>query len=256
MTQFVLVHGAWHGAWCWVRVLPLLRAAGHAAHAVTLTGVGERAHLLSADIRLATHIQDVLGLIACEELDDVVLVGHSYGGIVITGVAAALQGARPGLLRHLVYVDASAPHSGESWSSPHQPDVVAARVAAGRKSGGVSFPPPDAAVFGLAGADRDWVNRRMTPQPFGLYQDPLEFDEVAVASLPRTFIDCIAPAFPNIAPMRLRVRAEPGWRVIELATGHDAMVSAPRELAAALLGCAAGSAPQQSTGGTAWQSSM
>ena len=256
MTQFVLVHGAWHGAWCWARVLPLLRAAGHVVHAVTLTGVGERAHLLSADIRLATHIQDVLGLIACEELDDVVLVGHSYGGIVITGVAAALQGARPGLLRHLVYVDASAPHSGESWSSPHQPDVVAARIAAGRKSGGVSFPPPDAAVFGLAGADRDWVNRRMTPQPFGLYQDPLEFDEVAVASLPRTFIDCIAPAFPNIAPMRLRVRAEPGWRVIELATGHDAMVSAPRELAAALLGCAAGSAAQQSTGGTAWQSSM
>ncbi|MBK8739671.1 MAG: alpha/beta hydrolase [Betaproteobacteria bacterium] len=244
MTQFVLVHGAWHGAWCWVRVLPLLRAAGHGAHAVTLTGVGERAHLLSADIRLATHIRDVLNLIACEELDDVVLVGHSYGGIVITGVAAALQGERPGLLRHLVYVDASAPHAGESWSSPHRPEVVAARVAAGLKSGGVSFPPPDAAVFGLTGADRDWVNRRMTPQPFGLYQDPLEFDEAAVASLPRTFVDCIAPAFPNIAPMRLRVRAEPGWRVIELATGHDAMVSAPRELAAALLGCTAGAAPE------------
>jgi pimeloyl-ACP methyl ester carboxylesterase len=237
-AQFVLVHGAWHGAWCWARVLPLLRAAGHAAHAVTLTGVGERAHLLSADIRLATHFQDVLNLIACEELDDVVLVGHSYGGIVITGVAEALQQQRPGLLRHLVYVDASAPHSGESWSSPHAPEVVAGRVAAALKTSGLSIPPPDAGVFGLEGADRDWVNRRMTPQPFGLYQDSLAFDEARVASLPRTFIDCNQPALPNIAVMRQRVRSEPGWRVVELATGHDAMVSAPRELAGALLVCA------------------
>ena len=238
MTQFVLVHGAWHGAWCWARVLPLLRAAGHAAHAVTLTGVGERAHLLAADIRLSTHIQDVLNLIACEELDDIVLVGHSYGGIVITGVAAALQQQQPGLLRHLVYVDASSPRSGESWSSTHAPDVVAGRVAAGSRSGGLSIPPPDAAVFGLDGADRDWVNRRMTPQPFGLYQDPLVFDVARVASLPRLFVDCIEPALANIAVTRVRVRTEPGWRVIELATGHDAMVSAPRELAGALLGCA------------------
>ncbi|MFS8086980.1 MAG: alpha/beta fold hydrolase [Acidobacteriota bacterium] len=238
MTQFVLVHGAWHGAWCWVRVLPLLRAGGHAAHAVSLTGVGERAHLLSADIRLRTHIQDVSHVITCEELDDVVLVGHSYAGIVITGVADALQRERPGLLRHLVYVDGSAPHAGESWSSTHAREVVAARVAAARESGGVSIPPPDASVFGLAGADRDWVNRRMTPQPFGPYHDPLAFDAGRVACLPRTFIDCTAPALANIAVTRRRVRTEPGWRVIELATGHDPMVSAPRELAKALLACA------------------
>jgi pimeloyl-ACP methyl ester carboxylesterase len=169
----------------------------------------------------------------------VVLVGHSYGGIVITGVADALQRQQPGLLRHLVYVDASAPHSGESWSSPHAPEVVAARIAPGKQSGGISIPPPDAAVFGLEGADRDWVNRRMTPQPFGLYQDPLVFDAARVASLPRTFVDCFKPALPNIDVMRRRARTEPGWRVIELATGHDAMVSAPRELAEALLACAA-----------------
>jgi len=110
------------------------------------------------------------------------------------------------------------------------------------KSGGLSLPCPDASVFGLAGADRDWVNRRMTPQPFGLYRDPLHFDESRVASLPRTFIDCIEPAFPNIATMRKRVRSEPGWKVIELWTGHDAMVSAPDELAAALCDCASGPA--------------
>src|SRR5947209_5724227 len=105
MATFVLVHGSWHGAWCWKRVLPLLRGAGHDVHAVTLTGVGERAHLLSADIRLDTHITDVVNLIDCEELADVILVGHSYGGIVITGVADRLQRRSPGLLQQLVYID-------------------------------------------------------------------------------------------------------------------------------------------------------
>ena len=126
VPQFVLVHGAWHGAWCWSRVLPRLRAAGHDAHAVTLTGVGDRAHLLSRDIRLATHVTDVVSLIECEELTDVVLVGHSYGGMVITGVADRMEAGHPGVLRHIVYVDGSAPRSGENWSTSHNPEVVAA----------------------------------------------------------------------------------------------------------------------------------
>ncbi len=239
MTQFVLIHGAWHGGWCWVRVLPLLRAAGHAAHAVTLTGLGERAHLLSPQIRLATHLQDVLNLIAVEELNDVVLVGHSYGGMVITGVADALQWQRPGMLRHLVYVDAFVPHPGESWSSTHAPEVVAGRVAAAEQSsGGLALPPPDAAAFGLKGADRDWVNRRQTPQPFAVYRDPLDFDASRIAALPRTYVDCTSLPVTNIAASRKRARNEPGWQVVELATGHDPMVSAPRELAQILLDCA------------------
>ena len=236
--QFVLVHGAWHGAWCWSRVLPRLRAAGHDAHAVTLTGVGDRVHLLSRDIRIATHVADVVGLIVCEELTDVVLVGHSYGGMVITGVADRMEAEHPGVLRHLVYVDGSAPRSGESWSSPHKPEVVAARVAAAEANGGLALPQPDARVFGLEGPDRDWVNRRMTPQPFGLYRDPLVFDEARVDRLPRTFIDCNQPAFPNIDAMRRRVRSEPGWNVVEIATGHDVMVSEPARLAQVLFGCA------------------
>ncbi len=239
MAQFVLVHGAWHGGWCWARVLPLLRAAGHAAHAITLTGVGERAHLLSPEIRLTTHLQDVLNLIAVEELDDVVLVGHSYGGMVITGVADALQRQRPGLLRHLVYVDAFVPHPGESWSSTHAPEVVAGRVAAAEQSsGGLTLPAPDAEAFGLKGADRDWVNRRQTPQPFAVYRDPLDFDARRIAALPRTYVDCTSPPAANIAASRKRARNEPGWQVVELATGHDPMVSAPREFAQILLDCA------------------
>lgn len=240
MTAFVLVHGAWHGGWCWRRVLPVLRAAGHVAHAVTLTGCGERAHLLAPGIRLATHVDDVLAVVACEELADVVLVGHSYAGMVITGAADRLLRDAPGTLAALVYLDAVTPHAGESWSSQHPPETVAARVEAARAAGGVALPPPDAEVFGLAGADRDWVNRRLTPQPFGVYQDPLHFSPERVASVPRTFIDCTRPALPTIAVMRERVRREPGWRVVELPTGHDPMVSAPDELARVLLSCGAG----------------
>lgn len=238
MSALVLIHGAWHGAWCWRRVLPGLRAAGHGAHAVTLTGVGERAHLLRPDLRLRDHIADVLGLIDAEELgDDLVLVGHSYGGLVMTGVADALlaRGLKP---RHLVYVDAVTPHPGESWSSQHAPETVRARLEAAAQRPDGAMPPPDAAVFGLDGADRDWVNRRQTPQPAGVYQDRLDFDAARIATLPRTFIDCTAPALPTIAVMRERVRREPGWRVVELATGHDPMVSAPEALVAQLLDCA------------------
>jgi len=236
---FVLVHGSWHGGWCWSRVLPLLRAAGHEAHAPTLTGVGERAHLLSRDIRVDTHVQDVLGLIEAEELQRVVLVGHSYAGTVITVVADRLQQSRPGLLQRLVYLDACIPDPGDSWSSSNPPEIVAKRAEESRASGGLSCPPPDAAVFGLEGADRDWVNRRQTPQPFAVYQDPLHFDAARVAVLPRAFIECTNPALATINASRARVRREPGWQLIGMDCGHDPMVNRPRELATILLELAA-----------------
>src|SRR5690606_21918722 len=151
-------------------VVPLLRAAGHEAYPIALTGAGERAHLISADIRLSTHIRDVVALIEHAELDQVVLVGHSYGGMVITGAADQLLTlGSPGIAR-LFYVDAVTPYPGESWSSQHSPETVAARLEAGRASAGVSIPPPDASLFGLEGNDRDWVNRHQTPHPFGVYQ--------------------------------------------------------------------------------------
>ncbi|MBX3611434.1 MAG: alpha/beta hydrolase [Hydrogenophaga sp.] len=234
-TSIVLVHGSWHGAWCWRRLMPLLRDAGADPHAVTLTGVGERAHLMSPDIDLHTHIQDVIGLIEAEELERVILVGHSYAGMVITGVADRLLRERPGALAHLVYLDAALPYPGDSWSSHHTEEVKAQRIALAQPSHGLHFAPPDASVYGLEGADRDWVNRRQTPQPFRLYQQPLDFDGDAWERVPRTFIDCVAPALPTIAPSRVRVREEPGWQVIEMATGHDPMVSDPVGLAGHLL---------------------
>lgn len=229
MADFVLVHGAWHGAWCWKRVLPALWAAGHRAYAVTLSGVGERAHQLSRTITLDTHVADVVAVLEAEELLDAVLVGHSYAGLVITGVAQRL-GTR---LRHLVYVDAVVPLPGESWASTQPESVRAARRQAIAAQG--VLPPPDPAVFGLTGADRAWVARRQTPHPGGMYDTPISYDEERLAALPRTFVDCTAPALETIAVSRQRVRQAPGWNVVEIATGHDAMISAPQALVDALL---------------------
>ncbi len=234
MTDFVLVHGAWHGAWCWKRVLPGLWAEGHRAFAVTLSGVGERAHLLSPAITLDTHIADVSAVIDAEELRDAVLVGHSYAGMVITGVAAHL--AEANRLRHLVYLDAVVPSPGESWSSGHSAETRAARRQSIAEHG--ALPPPDPGAFGLVGADHAWVARHQTAQPGGVYDAPLHFDPLRVARWPRSFIDCTAPALATIALMRQRVRSEPGWNIVEIATGHDAMISAPQALLDALLALA------------------
>ena len=230
----VLVHGAWGGAWIWRRVLAPLRAAGHEVHAVTLTGDGERAHLRRPDISLRTHIDDVLGLVEAEELQQLVLVGHSYGGMVVTGAAAALQAHAPQRLRGLVYVDAMVPLPGEGWGDAHAPEIVAARRAAAAANDN-ALPPPDPADFGLGGTDRDWLLRRQVPHPFGMYRVPLPYDAALLEALPRLFIDCTQPAYPTIDAMRQRVRERPGWQVVEMATGHCPMVTQPDELVRHLL---------------------
>jgi len=238
LPAFVLVHGAWGGAWIWRRVLTPLRAAGHEVHAVTLTGDGERAHLRRRDIGLQTHIADVLGLIEAEELDSIVLVGHSYGGQVITGVADRLLARDASAIRRLVYVDAMVPLPGEGWGDKHDAAVVAARTATAQAND-FALPPPDPADFGLDGADRDWLLRRQVPHPFGPYREPLPFDGDRWASVPRAFIDCTQPAYPTIAAMRERVRQMPGFEVLEMPTGHCPMVSEPQALVELLLRLAA-----------------
>ena len=161
----VLVHGAWAGAWAWRPVLAPLRAAGHEVHAVTLTGCGERRHLMRADISLRTHIDDVLELVEAEELRDLVLVGHSYAGLVVTGAAHALRARDPALLRQVVYVDAMVPLSGECWSSRHSEQVKADRSAAAQASGCNALPPPDPAGFGLSGAGARLAAAAPVPAP-------------------------------------------------------------------------------------------
>ena len=234
---FVLVHGAWGGAWIWRRIVGALRHAGHEVHAVTLTGDGERAHLRHPGIDLHAHIADVTGLVRAEELRDIVLVGHSYGGMVITGAADRLLSTDPDSVRALVYVDAMVPLPGEGWGDAHAPEIVAARRAAAAAHDN-ALPPPDPGDFGLSGNDRDWLLRRQVLHPFGAYRQALHFDGDRLARLPRTFIDCTAPAYPTIDAMRQRVRQMPGFRVVEMKTGHCPMVSAPQELLRHLLDAA------------------
>jgi pimeloyl-ACP methyl ester carboxylesterase len=238
----VLVHGAWGGAWVWRRVLAPLRAAGHEVHALTLTGDGDRAHLRHPGIKLADHVADVVALVRAEELQQVVLVGHSYGGMVVTGAADRLLDADTRAVRQLIYVDAMVPLPGEGWGEKHSPEVVAARTAAAAAHGH-ALPPPDPIDFGITGADRDWLLRRQVPHPFGPYRDPLPFDGERWARLPRTFIDCTAPAYPTIAAMRQRVRQLPGFRVVEIATGHCPMVTEPARLVAEMLAAVAAAEP-------------
>jgi pimeloyl-ACP methyl ester carboxylesterase len=245
MANFVLVHGAWHGGWCWRRVVQALASQGHRVHAVTLTGVGERAHLMSSAITLETHISDVLQAIEAEEMADVVLAVHSYAGMIGTAVADR----QPQRLKHLVYVDAIVPQPGESWSSSHPSATREARLAASLASPDYSFPAPDPALFGLEGEDHEWVRRRQTPHPGHTYQAPLDFDPVRVAAVPRTFVNCTRPQLASIDAIRLRLQDPRYWdgawqggagaRMVELQTGHDPMVSAPAELARILLEAAA-----------------
>ncbi len=241
MANFLLVHGAWHGAWCWRRVVAPLAARGHRVHAPTLTGVGERAHLRSPLVTLETHIADVANALEAEELDDVVLAVHSYAGMLGTAVADRM----PGRLRHLVYIDAVVPEPGESWSATHAGATRAARIAAAEASPDYSFPPPDPAVYGLTGEDHAWVARRQTPHPGHTYQAPLAFDPARVARVPRTFVDCVRPPLGTIDSSRRRVRDPAFWGgawaggaktcIIELQTGHDPMVSSADELVNTLL---------------------
>lgn len=244
MANFVLVHGAWHGGWCWRHVVRALSGAGHTAHAVTLTGLGERVHLMSPAITLETHIADVINAIEVEEMDDLVLAVHSYAGMIGTAVADR----RPERLRHLVYVDAVVPKPGESWSSTHASATREARLVAAQASPDFSFPPPDPAVYGLDAQHCEWLRRRLTPHPGHTYQATLDFDPRRVAATPRTFVNCTQPALATIDAIRPRLADSRLWdgawhsgggvRILELKTGHDPMVSMPAELTRILLDCA------------------
>jgi pimeloyl-ACP methyl ester carboxylesterase len=220
--NYVLVHGAFHGGWCWERVAERLRAAGHPVHTPTLTGLGDRAHLLSSAVGLDTHIDDVVGVLRSNGLRDVVLVGHSYGGIVITGVADRVRER----LHALVYLDGVVIDDGQTWSSIHPPKVVQAFAAQAQRGAALAVPSLDA--FGIESPeDRAWVESRLTPHPAATYRQRLRLEHPPGNGVDRTYIDCTQPALPTLDRVKARVRAERGWRVVEIATGHDAMVTAP-----------------------------
>ena len=227
-ATFVLVHGNWHGGWCWVRVADGLRAAGHRVLTPTQTGLGERRHLSSPALTVDSFVTDIANVIEAEELREVVLVGHSFAGIVISGVADRMADR----LRRLVFLDAVILQAGQSLLDGLPPEAVAARrrAIADHEAGGI--PAPDPAAFGVTdGPDRDWLLRRLTPQPAHTHDSPLRLDHPLGNGLPCSYVSCTEPAMANIEPSRRQARAQPGWDRHELRTGHDAMVTAPAELA-------------------------
>jgi Predicted hydrolases or acyltransferases (alpha/beta hydrolase superfamily) len=233
VSTYLLVHGGWHGGWYWSRVTSILREAGHEVFTPTLTGLGERAHLLSPEIDLDTHIRDILGVMKYEDLHDLILVGHSYAGMIITAVAEQASER----LRHLVYLDAFIPQNGESLI-----DVIGADFAAIFRErvqvdgDGWRLPPLPLEVLGITEeADKLWISPKLTDQPFKAFSQPVRLkDEAAAGPIPRTFIYCNNPAIGPYDRFAEKARRE-GWRYRELATGHFPMVTAPRRTADLLL---------------------
>jgi pimeloyl-ACP methyl ester carboxylesterase len=232
MAVYVLVHGAWHGGWCWRRVAPRLRAAGHEVYAPTLTGLGERAHLLSPAVDLDTHAADVLGVLQYEDLRGAVLVGHSYGGMVITAVAERAAGR----LARLVYLDAFLPRDGECLLDLFPPGAQAQTLARARAEGAGWYLPPQrgAHPYGVTDpADIAWVRSKFTAHPMKTMQQPVRRAAPAARALPRAFVACTATGW--FAGSAARARAEGGWDLRELDAVHDAMVTAPQALTDVLL---------------------
>ncbi len=230
--DFVLVHGAFHGGWCWGPVAEILRSRGNRVFTPTLTGVGERAHLMSPAIDLNTFIRDVTALIESEELNNIVLVGHSFGGYVTSGVVDRM----PERIGSVVYLDAPMGSNGVSVFGEAPPDVRKARMDASVEVNGTrAIAPPSSTAFGLSDSKQvAWVDRRMTPMPLKPYETPLILKAQPGGNLPKRFIRCTKPALPNIEASA-RYAREHDWKYAELPTGHDAMVSLPNEVAEMLL---------------------
>jgi pimeloyl-ACP methyl ester carboxylesterase len=234
-VNIVLVHGAWHGGWGWKRLAPLLRRAGHEVFTPTLTGLGERAHLAGPAVDLETHIGDIVGVLETEELEDVLLLGHSYGGMVVTGAADRV----PQRIARLVYLDAFVPENGKSLMDYVVPERGARFREEGERTGSVTPPPPS--LWGITRpADAAWLTRRESRHPFASMRQPVRLqNEVALARIPKAFIYCSSPATGSFDQFAAKVRNDPAWRFFELATGHDAMILVPDELARILLELAA-----------------
>lgn len=246
MATYVLVHGGWHGAWCWKKVIPLFEQAGHRLLTPVLTGLGEKAHLLTPEVGLSTHIEDVVQLIQENQLNDLTLLGHSYSGMVITGVLDRI----PERIRHLVYLDAVVPRDGESMADIAPMVISSLRKDARRHGDGWRVNPP-LAPFGIGGAfgvteepDLSWVRSLLTPQPLRTFEERLRLKDPDILSrTPRTFVRCAGKGFPAVfrdvmrrlfAPRTLAPTG-PGWRLRQLPTGHDCMITMPKEMTDLLL---------------------
>jgi pimeloyl-ACP methyl ester carboxylesterase len=230
MATFVLVHGAWHGGWCYGRVARLLRSAGHDVYTPTHTGVGERSHLADYQVTLSTHIRDVANVIEYENLSDVIICGHSYGGIVITGVAAAI-GER---IKSLVYLDAFLPEDGQSLFDLIAPDMVNQFLGQVKSMHG-RLPPIPAAAFKVNAKDAAWVDKTCVPQSLLTFTEGVRFSGKEAAVRNRTYILATGYDMGVFNRFYEQVKNDPKWRARAVPCGHDVMLDRPEELAKLLL---------------------
>jgi len=230
MTTFVLVHGAWHGGWCWRRVADLLERRGHKVFAPTLTGLGERSHLMNGSINLDTHIADVVNVLKWEDLSGVVLVGHSYGGWPISG---AIEQAFD-RIASVVYLDAFVPEDGQKPLDLASEFARKGTLEAMAK-GDVSRPGPPATTFHVNDKDQAWVNGKLTPQPVGVMLQPIKLSGARERLGKKAYIR--APKYPQPAfdSYYRAKQADPSWRTYQVPCGHDVMVDMPEELTEILL---------------------
>ena len=221
MANFVLVHGAWIGGWYWRPIAQALRKVGHEVYAPSLTGLGDRVHLMSPSINLETHIADIVNLIKCEELSDIVLVGHSYGGMVITGVADAL----PDRISSLVYLDAFVPKNGEALVNllpPGQPGPQPANDH--------SLRPLPASFFGASTEVAALVDARTTPMPTACFVQPLKLTGGIDRVKKRTYVYCNVPAPTTFTQFYDRLKDDKAWSVHTLPCTHIVQIDMPDEL--------------------------
>lgn len=230
---FVLVHGAWHGGWCWRRVADRLERGGHKVCAPSLTGLADRAHLISSRINVSTHITDIANLIRFEDLNDIVLVGHSYAGLVISGVAERALAQ----IRSIVFLDAYVPQNGQSvysLTSQRLRETVDAAI----KRGQTGMPPARAAYFSVNEKDRAFVDSKCTPQPVGTYNEPVTLTGARERIAKKTYIRAKGFNAPGFDAVVTRLRGDASWKIHEMPCGHDVMIDMPERLTELLLSAA------------------
>jgi pimeloyl-ACP methyl ester carboxylesterase len=227
---FVLVHGAWHGGWCWQRVADRLRGGGHKVFTPTLTGLGERSHLLRAGIGLETHSIDIVNIMKWEQLSDVVLCGHSYGGFVISAVAETMASS----IRSIVFLDAFMPKNGEAVADLTGP-AVQDGIRSALQRGDLAIPPRSAEAFGVNAADRAWVDRLCVGQPIGTFIDKISLSGARDRIARKSYIRAAGYANPGFDRALAAASADASWRTYEVPCGHDVMVDDPDRLTEILL---------------------
>jgi len=227
---FVLVHGTWHGGWCWRRVADALERKGHKVYAPSLTGLADRSHLMTREVNLAAHANDIANLVKWEDLKEIVLVGHSSAGFVITEAAEQIGAS----VASIVYLDAFVPQVGDNLISLANPgprkeleDAVA--------RGDLAAKPVPAAAFKVNEKDRAWVDAKCTPHPLSVVVDKVTAAGAREKIARKTYIRATGFDSPVFDQTLVRVKTMAGWKTYEVPCGHDVMVDMPDRLVEILL---------------------